>query len=98
MRRRGAGWEYLYREVDPYTGKPTRLRSKGGFATRAEAQAVLATVLATMSYGSYVSPAPLTLSQFLELRWLPAVVPTHASLYAPQLHPQHAAARVPGSR
>jgi integrase len=75
VRRRGAGWEYLYRELDPHTGKSTRLRSKGGYPTRAEAQAALASVLATMAQGSYVSPAPLTLRQF-EHRWLPAVVAT----------------------
>ncbi|MDX6200414.1 MAG: hypothetical protein QOJ79_3565 [Actinomycetota bacterium] len=76
VRRRGAGWEYLYRELDPHSGKATRLRSKAGFATKAEAQAALTTVLATMAQGSYVSPSQLTLKQFLETRWLPSITAT----------------------
>ena len=76
VRKRGAGWEYLYREVDPNTGKATRLRSKAGFATRREAEAALQTVLASMSAGSYVSPTGLTLRVFLEDRWLPSIAAT----------------------
>lgn len=76
VRKRGAGWEYLYREVDPNTGKATRLRSKAGFATRREAEAALQTVLASMSAGSYVSPTGLTLRAFLEDRWLPSIAAT----------------------
>jgi integrase len=76
VRRRGAGWEYLYREVNPYTGKATRQRSKAGFPTKAAAQAALSTVLATMAQGSYVSPHGITLAQYLETRWLPSVVAT----------------------
>jgi integrase len=76
VRKRGAGWEYMYREVDPNTGKATRLRSKAGFATRREAEAALQTVLASMSAGSYVSPTGLTLRVFLEERWLPSIAAT----------------------
>lgn len=76
VRRRGAGWEYLYREIDPSTGKATRLRSKAGFPSRRAAEAALHSVLASMSAGSYVSPTGLTLRVFLEDRWLPGIAST----------------------
>ena len=76
VRRRGAGWEYLYRELDPVTGKATRLRSKAGFKTRAEAETALRAVLSAMDGGHYVSPTGLTLREFVEGMWLPAIVPT----------------------
>jgi integrase len=83
MRRRGAGWEYYYRELDPGTGR-WRQRSKGGFATRAEATAGLRSVLHSMDRGAYVSPTRLTVRAYLEERWLPAITmtvrpSTHAS-------------------
>jgi hypothetical protein len=70
VRRRGSGWEYYYRELDPGTGR-WRQRSKGGFATRAEATAAVRAVLHTMDRGSYVSPTRLTVREYLEERWLP---------------------------
>lgn len=76
VRRRGAGWEYLYREVEPTTGKATRLRSKGGFPTRTAAEVALRAVLASVDGGHYVSPTQLTLTDFIENQWLPAIVPT----------------------
>jgi hypothetical protein len=44
VRRRGRGWEYYYRELNPGTGG-WRQRSKAGFATRKEAEAALRKVL-----------------------------------------------------
>lgn len=83
VRRRGAGWEYYYRELDPKTGQ-WRQRSRGGFATKAEATAVLRAVLSTVDRGDYVSPTRMTVRAFLEERWLPAITmtvrpSTHAS-------------------
>lgn len=83
VRRRGAGWEYYYRELDPGTGR-WRQRSKGGFSTRAEATAALRAVLHTMDRGAYVSPTRMTVREYLEERWLPAITmtvrpSTHAS-------------------
>jgi integrase len=83
VRRRGVGWEYYYRELDPGTGR-WRQRSKGGFPTRAEAVAALRTVLHGMDRGAYVSPTKLTVREYLEERWLPAITmtlrpSTHAS-------------------
>jgi len=83
VRRRGRGWEYYYREMNPGTGA-WRQRSKGGYTTKAEAQAALRIVLHGMDRGEYVSPSRLTLREYLEGRWLPAVTmtvrpSTHAS-------------------
>ncbi|MFL6238991.1 MAG: tyrosine-type recombinase/integrase [Actinomycetes bacterium] len=76
VRRRGAGWEYMYREVDPFTGKGGKQRSKAGFPTRKAAQDALHQVLATMASGSYVSPTGITFGSFLQERWLPSIVAT----------------------
>lgn len=76
VRRRGAGWEYLYREVDPVTGKSGRLRSKAGFRTEKDAQRALREVLSAMDKGEYVSPSRLTVREFAENRWLPAIAAT----------------------
>lgn len=83
VRRRGSGWEYYHRELDPGTGR-WRQRSKGGFPTRAEAVAALRAVLYGMDRGAYVSPTKLTVREYLEERWLPAITmtlrpSTHAS-------------------
>ncbi len=83
VRRRGPGWEYYYRELDPGTGR-WRQRSKAGFPTRAAATAELRTVLHSMDRGAYVSPTRLTVRAYLEERWLPAITmtvrpSTHAS-------------------
>ncbi len=75
VRRRGSGWEYSYRELDPGTGR-SRLGSKGGFGTRAEATAAVRAVLHTVDRGSYVSPTRLTVREHLEERWLPAITMT----------------------
>ena len=64
VRRRGAGWEYYYRELDPGTGG-WRQRSRGGFASRREAEAALRAVLTTMDTGNYVSPTTVTVKEGL---------------------------------
>ena len=83
VRRRGAGWEYYYRELNPGTGR-WRQRSKGGFASRREAETALRAVLTTMDSGNYVSPSSLSLGDYLVHRWLPSIkttirASTHAS-------------------
>jgi integrase len=83
VRRRGAGWEYYYRELNSGTGK-WRQRSKGGFASRREAEAGLRSVLSRMDTGNYVSPSGLSLDDYLTHRWLPSIkttirASTHAS-------------------
>jgi len=70
VRKRGSTWTVMYDE--PRDGR-RRQRSKGGFATRREAQAFLTDVLSRLGDGSYAAPAKLTLGDFLTTEWLPAV-------------------------
>lgn len=83
VRRRGAGWEYYYRELNPGTGK-WRQRSKGGYPSRRAAETALRAVLSTMDTGNYVSPSGLCVGDYLTGKWLPAIkstirASTHAS-------------------
>src|ERR1041384_2823560 len=71
------------RELSPGTGR-WRQRSKGGFASRREAETALRAVLTTMDSGNYVSPSSLCLGDYLVHRWLPSIkttirASTHAS-------------------
>lgn len=74
IRRRGSTWTVVYDE--PSADGRRKQRSKGGFATKREAQQFLTTALARIGDGSYAQPSRLTLSEFLEREWLPAVEPT----------------------
>ena len=59
--------------------RPTRERrrqTKAGFASRKEARAALSTVLAALAEHSYVAATRLTVRQFLEEQWLPAIEAT----------------------
>jgi integrase len=76
VRRRGNSWEFRFRELDPYTGKPGRERSQGGFASQKAAQAALRKQLHDMDSGSYVAKVDTTLADFVRERWLPAIEPT----------------------
>jgi len=65
-------------------GGPRRQTRRRGFPTRKAAQAALTKILGTMSDHSYVTPSRLTLTEFIQTRWLPAFagelrVSTHAS-------------------
>ena len=70
VRKRGSTWTVVY---DEGRDGRRRQRSKGGFATRREAQAFLTDVLSRLASGSYAAPAKLTLGDFLTTEWLPAV-------------------------
>lgn len=74
IRRRGSTWTVVYDE--PSADGRRKQRSKGGFATKREAQQFITTALARIGDGSYAQPSRLTLSEFLEREWLPAVEPT----------------------
>jgi len=83
VRRRGLGWEYYYRELNPGTGG-WRQRSAAGFPSRRAAEVALRAVLTRMDTGNYVSPTTLALGDYLVQRWLPAIrttirPSTHAS-------------------
>jgi integrase len=70
-RKRGKTWTaYFY--VSAGEGE-RRQRSKGGFATKRDAQAYLQKTVHTVHIGEYVEPARMTLAQYLLDRWLPTI-------------------------
>jgi integrase len=73
--RRGSSWTVRYDEGYDEHGK-RKQRSKGGFATRREAQAFLTDTLSRLGDGSYAAPSKQTLAAFLVDEWLPAVEAT----------------------
>lgn len=70
--KRGATWTVVYDEHADEHGK-RRQRSKGGFATKREASDFLTKALARLGDGTYAAPSKLTLTDFLQSEWLPAV-------------------------
>ena len=79
--KRGGGWTVVYDERPDEHGK-RRQRSKGGFATRKEAQRFLTDTLARIDSGSYAAPSKLTVGDYLEREWMPAVEGTLRPLSA----------------
>jgi hypothetical protein len=79
--RRGSSWTVVYDEQPDENGKRRR-RSKGGFSTKKEAQRFLTDTLARIDGGSYAAPSKLTMTEFLEREWLPAVESTLRPLSA----------------
>ena len=75
VHKRGATWTVMYDEQPDERGK-RRQRSKGGFATRREAQTFLTDTLSRLGDGSYAAPSKLTLGAYLTGEWLPAVEST----------------------
>jgi hypothetical protein len=73
--KRGKSWTCVFDEQADEHGK-RRQRSKGGFATRKEAQRFLTDTLARLDRGTYAAPSKLTVAEFLDHEWLPAVEPT----------------------
>jgi integrase len=70
-----------YHEGQDEHGK-RRQRSKGGFHTKRDAQRFLTDTLSRLGDGSYSAPSKLTLGEFLEREWLPAVESTLRPLRA----------------
>ncbi len=67
---RGHPWTVVYDVTDGPTGARRRV-SKGGFATRKEAEAGLSRALADAQVGIYAArPAQITVGEFLEGEWL----------------------------
>lgn len=80
IRKRGKTWTVIY---DENRGDDKRRqRSKGGFATRREAQAFLSDTLSRLGDGSYAQPSKTTLGAYLTGEWLPAVEGTLRPLSA----------------
>jgi integrase len=75
VRKRGKTWCVVYDEGRDEDGKRVQ-RWKGGFATSKEAQAALTLVLTGLGDGSYVQPSKVTLREYLEQEWLPAIART----------------------
>ena len=73
VRKRGSTWTYYAYVTD---GSGTRRQvSKGGFATRREAEADRVEALAAMANGRWVRPERLTVRDFLVDEWLPTQRP-----------------------
>jgi integrase len=70
--KRSDRWTAVYDEGRDEQGKRLQ-RSKGGFATRRDAQRFLTDVLGRLGDGSYAAPSKLTLGDYLTGEWLPAV-------------------------
>jgi integrase len=73
VRKRGATWTYFVYVTDG-AGKRRQV-SKGGFATRREAEAARVEALAAMATGNWVRPDRLTVRDFLVDEWLPSQRP-----------------------
>ncbi len=73
IRKRGSTWTYYLYVTE---GDGTRRQvSKGGFATRKEAETARAEALTAMATGSWVKPDRLTVAEFLTDEWLPTQLP-----------------------
>ncbi len=73
IRKRGSTWTYYLYVTE---GDGTRRQvSKGGFATRKEAETARAEALTAMASGSWVKPDRLTVAEFLTDEWLPTQLP-----------------------
>ena len=75
VHKRGQTWTVVYDEGTREDGT-RRQRTKGGFQTRKAAEAFLADQLARLGDGSYTAPAKLTVGEYLDGEWLPAVQST----------------------
>ena len=63
VRRRGQTWTVTYDE--PTADRKRHQRSKGGFATKRDAQQHLTEALARIDGGTYSRPAKTTVGEFL---------------------------------
>jgi integrase len=71
VRRRGSTWTAYWSVRTPDGSR--RQRTKGGFATRGDAQAFLTKQLAALASATYAEPSKLTLAQYLLDYWLPTI-------------------------
>lgn len=69
--KRGATWSYV---VDlGVAGGKRKQKSKGGFARKADAIEAMNEAQRAVTTGSYVEPAKLTVAEYLEKEWIPAM-------------------------
>jgi integrase len=71
VRKRGQTWTAYFYVLDGNGHR--KQRTKGGFATKADAQTYLTSQLGSVLKGDYVEPTPLTVAQYLTERWLPTM-------------------------
>jgi integrase len=72
FKRRGERW-YFWAELETSATGKRRQVSRGGFATRKEAEAAFAVVRDQVRTGAYVEPVKATLGAYLVEEWLPAI-------------------------
>ena len=70
---RGTSWYYVH-DANGTTKSGTRKQVRhGGFQTKKAAQDALTTALSDLHEGSYVERSKITVSQFLNNEWFPAI-------------------------
>jgi integrase len=74
VRKRGDTWTAYWFVTDAAGDR--HQRSKGGFRLKAHAQEYLNGVLGRLGDGSYIEPNKLTVADFLNDHWLPAIATT----------------------
>ena len=84
--KRGTSWTAVYDERPNADGK-RKQRSKGGFATEKQANAFLVKQLDALNSGTYAALDKITLGEFLDHEWFPAVEDTLRPLSASRLRP-----------
>lgn len=96
--KRGSTWTYLI-DTAP-AGQPRRQRSKGGYRTKAEALDAMNKAQRALADGIYVEPTKVTVAEYLEDRWIPAMEATGiraTTLRSYRMHTaQHIAPRIGG--
>lgn len=70
--KRGSTWTVVYDEGHDKHGK-RKQRTKGGFATRKQAQTFLTAALSRLGDGSYAAPSKVTVADYLNNEWFAAV-------------------------
>ena len=72
FKKRGASW-YFWIELDAGPNGARKQKSVGGFKTRKEAERAYAETRDEVRRGTYIEPAKITLTRFLEDEWFPAI-------------------------
>lgn len=73
IRKRGSSWTAYWWVEEP---RGTVQRSKGGFATKRDAQSYLTKTLAALQTGAFTEPNKVTVGEYLLIRWLPGRAPS----------------------
>jgi integrase len=73
IRKRGSSWTAYWWVEEP---RGTVQRSKGGFATKRDAQNYLTKTLAALQTGAFTEPTKVTVGEYLLIRWLPGRAPS----------------------